>query len=96
MEEMASLICGSSIGGALSVTGQTADINIDTNITNCDATDLIGEVTIQQGTSAVTIRGTNLQNGDIGILLNTDAVTLDQLQVVDLNFGEKLWYPQHL
>ena len=78
-------ICGSSIGGALSVTGQTGDINIDTNIANCDATDLIGGVTIQQGTSAVTIRGANLQNGDIGILLNTGAVMLDQLQVSDLN-----------
>ena len=73
---------------ALLVTGQTGDINIDTNITNCDATDLIGGVTIQQGTSAVTIRGANLQDGDIGILLNTGAVTLDQLQVSDLNLEE--------
>ena len=78
-------ICGSSIGGALSVTGRTGDINIDTNIANCDPTDLIGGVTIQLGTSAVTIRGANIQNGDIGILGNTGAVVLDQLQVSDLN-----------
>ena len=77
-------ICGSSIGGALSVTGQNGDINVDTNIVNCAATDLIGGVTINLGTSAVTIRGANIQNGDIGIIENMGAVTLDQLQVSDL------------
>ena len=75
-------ICGSSIGGALSVTGQNGDININ----NCDATDLTGGVVIELSDSAVTIRGTNLQDSDIGILQNTGAVTLDQLQQVsDLN-----------
>ena len=78
-------ICGSSIGGALSVTGQNGNININTNIANCDATDLIGGVAIKLGTSVVTIRGANLQNSDIGVLENTGAVTLDQLQVSDLN-----------
>ena len=78
-------ICGSSIGGALSVSGQNnGEINIDTNIVNCGATDLVGGVTIKQGTSAVTIRGANIQNGDIGIIENTGAVILDQLQVSDL------------
>ena len=37
------------------------------------------------GTSAVTIRGANIQNGDIGILENTGVVMLDQLQVSYLN-----------
>ena len=78
-------ICGSSIGGILSVTGQNnGEINIDTNIVSCAATDLVGGVTITLGTSVVTIRGANIQNGDIGISDNTGAVTLDQLQVSDM------------
>ena len=77
-------ICGSSIGGALSVTEQNGDINVDTNIVNCAATDLVGGVTIKLGTSAVTIRGADIQGGDIGISDNTGDVTLDQLQVSDL------------
>lgn len=81
-------ICGSSIGGALSVTGRTGDINMDTNVVNCDPTTLVGGVTIQLGTSAVTIRGANLQSGDLGILQNTGAVVLDQLQVSDLNLAK--------
>ena len=41
---------------------------------------------IELSDSAVTIRGTNLQDSHIGILQNTGAVTLDQLQQVsDLN-----------
>ena len=77
-------ICGSSIGGALSVTEQNGDINVDTNVVNCAATDLVGGVTITLGTSTITIRGANIQNGDIGISDNTGDVTLDQLQVSDL------------
>ena len=41
-------ICGSSIGGALSVTGRNGDININ----NCDATDLTGGVVIELSDSA--------------------------------------------
>ena len=77
-------ICGSSIGGGLSVNERTGDINIDTNIANCDPTDLNGVVTVQKGTSAVTIRGANLQNGDLSITENTGAIMLDQLEVSDL------------
>ena len=83
-------ICGSSIGGVLSVTGRTGDINIDTNIANCDPTDRIGGVMINLGTSAVTIRGANIQNGDLIIQQNTGAVVLDQLQVSDLNLGKNI------
>ena len=83
-------ICGSSIGGVLSVTERTGNINIDTNIANCDPTTLVGGVTIQLGTSAVTIRGANIQNGDIGILQNTGAIVLDQLQVSDLNLEKNM------
>ena len=83
-------ICGSSIGGVLSVTERTGNINIDTNIANCDPTTLAGGVTIQLGTSAVTIRGANIQNGDIGILQNTGAIVLDQLQVSDLNLEKNM------
>ena len=83
-------ICGSSIGGVLSVTERTGNINIDTNIANCDPTTLVGGVTIQLGTSAVTIRGANMQNGDIGILQNTGAIVLDQLQVSDLNLEKNM------
>ena len=87
-------ICGSSIGGVLSVTEHTGNINIDTNIANCDPTtvvgSLVGGVTIQLGTSAVTIRGANIQNGDIGILQNTGAIVLDQLQVSDLNLEKNM------
>ena len=78
-------ICGSSIGGVLSVTGRTGNINIDTNIANCDPTTLVGGVTIQLGTSAVTVRGADIQNGDLIIIQNTGSVVLDQLQVSDLN-----------
>ena len=78
-------ICGSSIGGVLLVTGENnGEINIDTNIVNCDATDLVGGVMITLGTSTVTIRGANIESGDIGISDNTGAITLDQLQVSDM------------
>ena len=85
-------ICGSSIGGVLSVTECTGNINIqsDTNIANCDPNTVVGGVIIQLGTSAITIRGANIQNGDIGILQNTGAIVRDQLQVSDLNLEKNM------
>ena len=70
-------ICGSSISGVLSVTEHTGNINIDTNIASCDPTTIIGS-------------RANIQNGDIGILQNTGAIVLDQLQVSDLNLEKNM------
>ena len=76
------------------MTEHTGNINIDTNIANCDPTtvvkSLVGGVMIQLGTSAVTIRGANIQNNDLDILQNAGTIVLDQLQLSDLNLEKNM------
>ena len=77
-------ICGSTIGGGLMVLRRDGSISIDTNLPDCGTTTLSGAVSIQTGTSDVTIRGANLQNGDIVIADNSGNVILSQTSVSDI------------
>ena len=81
-------ICGSSIGGGLSVEGHSGDVNVDATIVSCGPSTITGRIILQKGSSDVTVRGANLPSGDISILENTGTIILDQVQVSDLKLTQ--------
>ena len=81
-------ICGSSIGGGLSVEEHSGDVNVDATIVSCDPSTITGGIIVQKGSSDVTVRGANLPSGDIIILENTGTIILDQVQVSDLKLTQ--------
>ena len=41
-------ICGSSIGGGLSVEGHSGDVNVDATIVSCDPSTITGRIIVQK------------------------------------------------
>ena len=81
-------ICGSSIGGSLSVGDHSGDINVGATIVNCDPTTITGGIIVQRGIGDVTVSRANLPSGDIIILENTGTIILDRVQVSDLKLTQ--------
>lgn len=78
-------LCGSSIGGGLSVTGHTGDVEINANKPNCGPTTLTGGLTASGGSGSVTVIGADLSNGDFSVSnYNNGDVTLEDAQVSDV------------